>query len=482
MTSLLKNLATLPARFVRSAWRFVDPKLKVGRIPFARTALLIQLAAAILFVGYTLTKKDTQLPFTEEPYEVRVMLDDAQGLTPEKEPAAGIAGVNNGKVTATEVAENGQAEVTLRFDAEMRGRIFADATAFVRPTSALQTLIVNVDPGTPEAGPLPEGEVIGAGDTTSSVHIDELTGLLNADTQAQTQILISEASAALKGREPELRKILSELGRLTDSATPIAEALAERRRLLVRLTDNMDVLFTTLGQRGTQLASAIEAGSDTLAVTSARESELSEATRQLAPTLTETSRALSSTRTLAESLVPALDEVLPVATQVQPAASQFREVLPKLDGLVTSADGLVRDGAKPVRLFSDGLRGLASRIRGDQIPALRELAGLVDLLFEYRFGLLQFAETISGVSSNNRNAGPYAQFAIVDAESTPAGFGFPARAARSRSGEPSKLDDTLAAALEKTCVESNSAACVLRFGIPGLPNDPALGANERAGR
>ena len=94
-----------------------------------------------------------------------------------------------------------------------------------------------------------------------------MTGLLNADTQAQTQILISEAAIALEDREPELRRILAELGDLTDSATPIAEALADRRRLLIKLTDNMDELFTTLGQRGAQLANAIDAGSHTLAVT-----------------------------------------------------------------------------------------------------------------------------------------------------------------------------------------------------------------------
>ncbi len=120
--SALRNIATLPARFVRSAWRFADPKLKVGRIPFARTALLIQLAAAVLFIGYTLTKKDTQLPFSDDPYEVQVMLADAQGLNPVKEPAAGIAGVNSGKVIDAEVAPNGQALVTLRFDSDMRGQ------------------------------------------------------------------------------------------------------------------------------------------------------------------------------------------------------------------------------------------------------------------------------------------------------------------------------------------------------------------------
>ncbi len=241
----------------------------------------------------------------------------------------------------------------------------------------------------------------------------------------------------------------------------------------MKLTDNMDELFTTLGQRGTQLANAIDAGSDTLAVTSGREVELTEATRQLAPTLNETTRALASTRVLAESLVPALDEILPVADQVPPATEKFRELLPKLDDLVETSDRLVTDGAKPVRLFSDGLKGLSERVRNDQVPALEELVDLVELLFDYRFGLVQFAENISGVASQNRNAGPFAQFAIVNSEIEPEWLGLRADAARSKSDQPSRLDTLFAAALERTCAD-NAAACVLRFSFPGLPEKPVL--------
>ncbi|MEJ7875158.1 MAG: MlaD family protein [Solirubrobacterales bacterium] len=470
-----------PVRFARVAWRFIDPKLKVGRVPFTRTVLVMQLIAALIFLGYTLAKKGTRGPFSEEPYTVQVLMADAQGLNPAKEPAAGVAGVNVGKVIEAEVEESGQALVTLELDPEMKGKVFADATAFVRPTSALQTLIVNVDPGTPDAGTLPEGEPIGAAQTENFVHIDELTGLLDADTQAQAQILIREAATALRGREPELRAILGELGTLTETATPIAEALAERRRLVTKLTDNMDVLFTTLGRRGTQLAHAIEVGNDTLAVTGGRDAELAEATRELAPTLSETTRALSASRELATPLSSALDSLNPAAPELEPAAVGLRELLPAIDGLVTNSAELVKDGRKPVSLFSEGLKGLSERVRNDQIPALRELVDLVDLLFEYRNGLIQFAEGFSGATSTNRRAGPYAQIATVDAEATPEGFGLSPRAARSKDGGPSQLEAKLAEALEQTCRESNPIACLYRFSIPGLPQDPVMPAKSGGG-
>ena len=161
-----------------------------------------------------------------------------------------------------------------------------------------------------------------------------------------------------------------------------------------------------------------------------------------------------------------------------PAAENLRGLLPKLDGLVTSADRLVAVGEDPVRLFSEGLVGLSRRIRNDQVPALEELVDLVDLLYRYRDGILQFAETFSGATSLNRNAGPYAQFAIVNGEATPVGFGFPGSAARARGGKPSELAVGLAEALELTCRRENPYACVFRFGLPGMPAEPVSGEGE----
>ena len=470
---MIKSIITLPGRFIRGAWHFIEPPLKVGRIPFGRTVLIMQAVAAVTFIGYTLVKKDIQFPWSPEPYLVDVLLTDAQGLNPPKEPSAGVAGVLAGKVVDVSV-ENGQARATLRLDSDFKGKIFNDATAEVRPTSVLQTLIVNVKPGTPESGVLKDGQPIEAGKTTNYVAIDDLTGILDADTQAQVQILISELAEAMKGREPQLRKILTELARVTDGAAPLADALADRRRLLSKLTSHLDEMFTTLGQRGTQLASAIELGSQTLAVTSSRETELAEATRQLGPTVVEAERALRATRLLAEPLAPALAELVPVASLVEPTAIKLRELAPELDSFITLADGLVEDGKRPARLLAEGLKGQARRVREDQIPALKELVDLVDLLSEYQNGMIQFAEGWSGATSTNRNAGPYAQFGIVNAEAPAGGFGLGAAATRSRGDEPTRLSRMLAEMLEHTCRESNPAACLIRFNTPGLPPEPLL--------
>ncbi len=443
-------------------------------VPFGMSILALQLVAALTFLGYTAIKKDVRVPLlTSAPFEFDVLLPDAEGLQPVKEPAVGVAGAPAGRVSKVRV-EKGRARVTLRVDSEFEGKIFKDASATVRPTSALQTLTVNVDPGTPGSGKLQEDDTIPPARTGSFVSVDDLTSMLDADTQAQVQVLIRELAGALDGREPELRRIARELGRLTDGATPLTNALSDRRVLLRRLTDHLDTLFTTLGSRGEQLSAAVHLGNRTLELTERRAPQIEDSLRDLAPMLQETRLALRESRRLAEPLSPALDRLIPEIPDARLAASRLRATLPPLGRFVSAAGGVTRDGRRPARQLANGLVNQAELIRNDQTPALKELIGLVNLLERNRHGVIKFARNVSGVTSVNRRAGTYGQFNILNFESSPQAFGFPSSAARSRNGAPSRLSRSLGEMLERTCREGNAAACQLRFQVPGLPQTPIV--------
>ncbi len=357
----------------------------------------------------------------------------------------------------------------------MEGRIFADATASLRPINVLQVLIVNIDPGDPASGPLPSGQRITTDRTDTFVHIDELTSILDADTQAQVQILIAEAARALNGREPELRSILAELGELTGTAKPVAAALRERRRLLTQLVGDLDTVFTTLGTRGSQLGEVLSSGSRVLEVTADREAELTEATRELAPTVEQAQTALAAGRRLAEPLNFTLDQLLPVSDQLQPAADKTLALIPEADSFLDLGAEVADDGARPVRLFERGTRGLADRVEDELIPAVDNFRVTIDALDKYKGGIAQTADLWSGGFSTNGNGGPYSQVYFGNAELTPEGLGLGPAAARSRGERPSRLAVMLARALEVTCRKQNEAACSLRFALPELPVDPVTG-------
>ena len=469
-------------RVASGAWQFINPRLKAGRIPFTRVMLVMQVIAALVFLYYTLVNKKVQLPFKATPYYVDAVLPDAKGLQPAKEPAVGVAGVPVGRVVGAKIV-NGQAVIRMRLDHDLRGKIFRNASAFVRPTSILQTLIVNITPGDPRTGPIPDGTPIPASRTGTFVSIDDLTGILDPDTQAHVQVLLHEAAKALNGREPQIRTILVKLGRLTDGVTPLAQALAERRRLLSSLTVSLDKVMTTVGQRNRQLAQAVDLGSQTLAVTAKRAPELEAATRGMAPTLAQARSALDASGKLAGTLVPALEALDPVAAKLGPTADALHALTPQFSQFIDRAKALITVGKTPVAQLAAGLKGQAQRVRTDQIPALRQLAHLSQLLYDYRNGLVETAVNASGATAlARRNAGPVAaQISIISGDVSPAGLGLSAAQANQRSGGTTRLASMLGKMLEYTCRDSNPAACLLRFSIPGLPAKALLAPVTRSG-
>lgn len=481
----MTRVLTLPLRALTLIRGFVDPPLKAGRIPFTRAVYGLIAAAAVVFVGYTATKKGMQLPGSPKPYFVDVILPDANGLDPAKGPAAGVAGINVGRVTAVRI-EGGRARATLRLPRDLRGRIFADASAFLRPSSILQTLIVDVTPGTPEAGPLPDGEPIPASRTGAFVHVDKLTQMLDADTQAQVQLLVSEAARALHGREPRLREILGRVGRLADSGTTLARAMDDRRRLLTRLMAHLDTVTSTLGDRGAQLARVVDSANRTLMVTATREPAVRAAVRELAPTLGVAQRSLVDAGALAASLDPALDRLLPVARRLTPLAAALRRTTPELDRLVTSADGLLDVGARPAHLFARGMRGLNARLRREAIPALRKLLTVSGALVESQAGLSSLANDLNAMITVNRRSGATVHASFVGFElGSPAEFGLPASAGRVRADGSTRLTRLIAEGLERTCRRNQPVACWLRLTVPALAAVPpvlATPSTERDGR
>ena len=416
-------------------WGFVNPKSSVHQVPYGRLVIVLQLFAALAFLGYTLTKKGIRLPGTESPYTIQVEIDDAKGLDRVDEPGAAVGGAVLGRVTNVHY-EAGHAVATLTLDPDVRGKVFADASAELRPASAIQNLIVNVDPGTPAAGPLEDGTAIDQSRTSAFVAIDELTSVLDADTRAYVQILVAEAHRGLRGTEDELGDALLEVADLAETATPISRSLATRRELLTRLVGELDTVFTTLGDRGVELGNAVAAGSDTLAVTASRERELAAAVRQLAPTLVAADRSLDATADLAELLVPALDQLIPAAGDLGDSAKRLGALIPAADVFLDRFDDLTRRGAEPSALLLKGTRNLSGKF-GDLIPTAKDLARLANTMAEFRNGAAQLADTLSGSTSVNDHGGTYGQVDVLGFEAPKAeNFGLGAAAAKGRRDRP----------------------------------------------
>lgn len=445
--------------------RRLDPRA----IPYGRLIILAQAVLAIAFTVYLLRGDHVTLPLIDQTYELEAVFDDAAGLSSKNANSVTIAGVRVGKVTAVRY-ERGQAIAALQLDGDVRERIRHDARARIVPRSALQDQLVEIAPGS--KGPvLKEGERIAAAANASPVQLDRVLETLNADTRAQLQILLGQLRIGLKDRVTPLRAALGRLDDAVGSTDRVADALADRRRLLARLVGELNVVFTTLGRRGGALRSVIASGRRTLETTAGRDAELASSVRVLPETLDALSAALRDVRGLSEPLDPALTELRPAAASLPGALAALREFVPSAQGLVKDLRPLVRDGRAPAASLRRALQALGPTSTGlrEPVAGLRPIVGEID---RNKNGIGLLGERFSGIFSTNDANGPILRGLGFFEPFNPANVGVPgASGAKLRS-----LKMKSVRALLKAC-RTNAVACLARYLVPGLPG--ALRTAER---
>src|SRR4029079_6266020 len=122
-------------------------------------------------------------------------LATAQAVTPGQGQTVNIAGVEDGQISSVKL-EDGKAIVGMKIDRQY-DRIYRNATILLRPKTGLKDMVAELDPGTKDAGRLPEGEPIPASQTLPDVNLDEILASLDADTRDYLRILLGEGSTAL---------------------------------------------------------------------------------------------------------------------------------------------------------------------------------------------------------------------------------------------------------------------------------------------
>ena len=441
-------------------------RLGVRAIPFGRTTIAVQALAALAFVVYLFASDNVTVPLIHQSYVLKASFDDAGGLNGGREVT--IAGVRVGEVTGVHYS-GGRAVADLELDNDAEGRVHRDARVAIVPRSALQDLTVEITPGS-RGGVLEDGDHIVASATATPVQLDRVLETLDSDSRAQLQILLRQLRTGLRDRETPLREALGRLDDAVSSSSQVADALADRRKLLAGLVTELDTVFTTLGKRGASLRQVITAGRRTLQTTADRDAEIAASVRELPRTLDGMGDALADVRALAQPLQPALEELRPAAKQLPKTLRSLREFVPSGQGLVDDLGRLVSDGGESTAV----LRGVLKEL-GPTSEALREpVAGLHPILAaidKNKNGIGLLGERFSGVFSTNDANGIILRGLGFFEKPNPANLGVPG----ATGAELRSLQRKSVRALLEVC-KDNAIACLARYLIPGLPGAvPAAG-------
>ncbi len=331
---------------------------------------LVVIALLVVGVYFAFTKSN---PFAN-PYELRAVFRDVQNLKPGS--PVRIAGVEVGRVSDVESAPAaaGAARVTMELGEEALP-VHADARLRVRPRILLEgNFFVDLEPGTPAAARLGDGETVPVSQTATSVTLPDILDVLTSDVRSDLQALLFElgtealagggaqafnraipsfrpayrltaiTNEALLGVEPE-----RDLRRVLRGQQRVAEALSENPRTLAELVTDLNVTAGAIAAQDRALAASVPALRDTLRVGY--------------PALGALNRALPTLRAFSIEALPGVRSTTPTLRAALPWIAQARALVgpSELKGL--SAD---------LRLAVPSLVSLNRRL----IPLLGQLRSL----------------------------------------------------------------------------------------------------------
>jgi phospholipid/cholesterol/gamma-HCH transport system substrate-binding protein len=316
-----------------------------GPSPFVAGVIgLVLLAIGLYFA------QRKEVPFRNR-FELKAAFTSSNGLRPGS--FVRMAGVNIGKVVHTEPYGDGAALVTLRID-KTGLPIHRDARLKIRPRLFFEgNFFVDVQPGSPSAPTLKDGDVIPASQTARPVQLDQVLDTLNHDTRDQVKILLDEYGKALHRGAAATNRTFRYTGpAYRDSAIVSDAQLGTSEHQLSRYVRDSGTVSRAVDRDpralqdlitdlyGTARGFAVQR--DNLERTLA---ELPRTLRAGLPALRSLNRSFPPLRRLITDLHPALRTSVPALDASLPLARQLRGLVskPELRGLVAQLRPAVPD-------------------------------------------------------------------------------------------------------------------------------------------
>jgi phospholipid/cholesterol/gamma-HCH transport system substrate-binding protein len=312
---------------------------------------LLGLAVAV----YILSQQDFRFPLVEsKPKRIAVELENAQAVQPGQGQTVRVAGVEVGRIADVKV-EEGVAVVELEIQQEYEDLIREDATALLRPKTALKDMFIEVSPGSGRV--LDEDERISVANTLPDIDPDEVYEALDADTRPYLRLLVSSAGKGLDGRGQDLREVFRRFEPLHRDLARVMEATASRRDALKRLIHRYGLLMTHVGRRPEELERLVSASGAVFDALASEDQNISASVARLPGALRASEAALSEVREFAPVLRSSLESL---RSPIRKLDETNAAVTPFLRDTTPILRDEIRPFVRAARPFTDDLRLAAS--------------------------------------------------------------------------------------------------------------------------
>jgi phospholipid/cholesterol/gamma-HCH transport system substrate-binding protein len=279
-------------------------------------------------------------------YVVNAEFTSAQAVTPGQGQTVNIAGVPVGEI-GNVTLKNGAASVQLKIR-RAHAPIYKDATMLLRPKTPLSDMYIDMKPGHPSAGAIPENGKVPLANTKPTVNFDEFLSVLDSDTRDYLQNLLTAAGEGLDGQGAHLRNGFKRFPTTGKYGVRIVKELQYRHKNIKRAITNLALLAKALGDNSKIFASLIDSSSVTFRTWASQQESIRQII-QLAP------GAFGKTADAVQASEPVIADSAVAFKNLQPLADNLGVSLKSLRPFFKDQTKVTRDSFRPLARDSQPL-------------------------------------------------------------------------------------------------------------------------------
>jgi phospholipid/cholesterol/gamma-HCH transport system substrate-binding protein len=327
-------------------------------------AFVVGIVVVALLVGsYILSNQRFYLPkwvpvVGSDFVDYKAQFSTAQSVTPGQGQTVQVAGVDVGDITRVDLV-GGRAVVTMKIRRKYTP-LYRNATALLRPKTGLNDMVIELDPGSRNAGEAPAGFTVPVAQTLPNVNFDEILSSLDSDTRSYLQLLVGAAGEGVGGQGKQLSASLKRFEPTGRYLARLNGALAERERNIRRSIHNFRLLAQALGEKDDDLAALVDSSNRVFTAFARQDARLRDALHELPGALNTTDATLAKVDDLGRRLGSTLGDLRPAARALGPSLRRTRPFLRETTPVIRDQlRPFARDALPVVKVLRPAARDLS---------------------------------------------------------------------------------------------------------------------------
>jgi phospholipid/cholesterol/gamma-HCH transport system substrate-binding protein len=296
----------------------------------------------------------------QKGYRVQAIVPDALGMAQNADVRQD--GVRVGRVVDSR--NLGRTTALMLELSDSHKPIYRDGTVLIRTKSVAGENYVELNPGHPQAGAIPDGGTLPLSHTEEATQIDDVLSVLSPARRRQLQRALTGLGAGLANHGSDLNQLFEATSAAVTDGGAVTATLAAQKQHLASLVDAVGRVTQALGDRRDAIRIFVRASNDAATAVAARDTELSRTLAELPGFLVQTRTTAGRLRGFSVTATPVVHDLRLALRDLTPAVEDLNAAAPAGERVTRELTPFARALRSPVAALGPFSRATANVVPG----------------------------------------------------------------------------------------------------------------------